>query len=254
VPQYGLKTREQISAPPAVDLSTFPSLPWTMPDAELVQVTFEVDLAAALELLPEQLSRPVPPYARIMIARYPLSPIGPYAEALLLLACRFRMEPKSYVAASVVTSEEARRAHTEIWGLPSVIGWVDLRRERNPGTGTEDITATVAAAGPLTTVRLPDAYAVEPAMVRLDPVVSVRATAGGEPAVIQFSAPPMMHEARLAKGATVTCHGTDWEDPWFRLRSLNMISATFAVADLGLTEPVVQHLRPPDGMMGGGLP
>ena len=254
MPQFGLKTREQISTPPTVDLAEFPPLPWTMPNAEFVQLTFEVDLDAALELLPEQLSRPVPPYARIVVARYPETPLGPYAEAFLLLASRFRMEPKSYVIAAVVTSDAARRAQAGIWGLPSVLGSVELQRERDPHTGAERITGAIAVDGPLATVTLPGAYAVEPAMVRVDPFVTVRVPGGGEAEVIQFTAAPTVHEARLAKGAAVSYQTDAWSNPWYRLRSLNMISATFAVADLGFTEPVVQQLRAPGGVMSGGLP
>ncbi len=254
MPQFGLKTREQIGIAAPVDLAAFPPLPWKLMGAQVVQVTFEVDLDAALELLPEQLARPVPPYARIIVARYPDTPVGPYAEALLLLAARFRMEPKNYVVAAVVTSEAARTAYAGLWGLPATVGTVELRRERDPTTGAEDITAEVAAGQPLTTVRLPGAYAVEPAMVRYDPFVSVRVPGGDEAEVIQFSGPPAIHEARLAKGAAVTCRTDVWPNPWFRLRSLNMISATVAVADLELTEPVAQQLRPPGAMAGGGLP
>ena len=95
MPQTGLKTPEQIGESPEVDLDAFPSLPWTLPRAEVVQVTFEVDLDAALALLPEHLTRPVPPYARVIVSRYSASPVGPYSEALLLLAARFAMLPKN---------------------------------------------------------------------------------------------------------------------------------------------------------------
>ena len=107
MPEFGLK-KVTPSAEAAIDVSSLPALPWKLAGAELIQVTFEVDLEATLELLPEQLSRPVPPYARLIVARYPDSPIGPYAEALLVLAGRFRMEPKAYVVATVVTTEAAR--------------------------------------------------------------------------------------------------------------------------------------------------
>jgi acetoacetate decarboxylase len=251
MPQFGLKTAASLARPAAVDSASLPPLPWGLPGAEVVQVSFEVDLEATLALLPEQLARPVPPYARIVVARYPESPIGPYAEALLLLSARFAMTPRNYVAAAVVSTEAARAAYAGIWSLPAVVGTVDLKRERN-ADGSEEINARIAAGSPLVTVHLPGAYAVEPAMVRYDPLVSVRAT-DGDPELIQFSGAPTVHEARLAKGATATCHTDAWADPWFRLRSLNTISATFAVADLSLTEPAVQQARPGAGM-GGGLP
>lgn len=241
MPQFGLKT----VAPSAVTesgqaapVSSPPPLPWTLANAEVVQVAFEVDLDATLELLPEQLSRPVPPYTRVVVARYPDSPVGPYTEALLLLSCRFRMEPKQYVVDAVVSSEAARAAYAALLGLPVRSGAVSLTREHDAASGTETITAEIGAGGPLASVRMPGAYAVEPAMVRYDPLLTVRAGAEGAE-VVQFSGAPAVHSARLAKGATLTCRSDAWSDPWFRLRSLNMISATFAVADLELSAPVV---------------
>jgi acetoacetate decarboxylase len=253
VPEFGLKTKEQIGEAASVDIGAFPALPWRLPGAEVVQVTFEVDLEATRELLPEQLSRPVPPYGRIVVARYPESPLGPYSEALLLLAARFNMLPKNYVVAAVVSNEAARDAYAGIWGLPVSVGEIALRRER-AASGGEDITAEIAADTPLATLRLPDAYAVEPGMIRYDPLLSVRVPGGDEAEVFQFSGTPTIHEARLAKGATVTCRTDAWTDPWFRLRSLNMISATFAIADMELIEPAVQQLRPASAMTSGGLP
>jgi hypothetical protein len=253
VPEFGLKTKEEIGEASSADLTAFPSLPWRLAGAEVIQVTFEVDLDATRDLLAEQLSRPVPPYGRIVVARYPESPIGPYNEALLLLAARFNMLPKNYVVAAVVSTEAARDAYAGIWSLPVSVGEIALRRERAAGGG-EDITAEIAAGAPLATVHLPNAYAVEPGMIRYDPLLSVRVPGGDEAEVFQFSGAPTIHEARLAKGATVTCRTDAWTDPWFRLRSLNMISATFAVADMELVEPAVQQARSASAMMSGGLP
>ncbi|MGE0543137.1 MAG: acetoacetate decarboxylase family protein [Dehalococcoidia bacterium] len=252
MPQSGLKTLDQIGEASAVDIESYPSLPWTLPRAEVVQATFEVDLDAALETLPEQLTRPVPPYARMIVSRYPESPVGPYSEALLLLAARFAMMPKNYVVAAVVSTDAARDAYRDIWSLPVTTGGIELQR-RQTESGGENVSASVASTLPLAAIELPDAYAVEPGMIRYDPLMSVRVRQG-EAEVIQFSGAPAVHEARLAKGATVRCQTDDWSDPWFRLRSLNMISASFAVTDLEVTAPVVQTLRSAAGAMGGGLP
>lgn len=232
MPQFGLRAVERTA--PAKSLPELPDLPWTLPAAEVVQVTFEVELEAALELLPTALSRPVPPYARLIVARYPESPVGPFAEALLLLACRYRMEPKQYVVACVVTSEAAREAEAALWGIEARTGAVELRRTRT-ATGSEEISAAIATSEPLASLHLPSAYAIEPAMIRYDPFVSVRRTDDDQVEVVQFSGAPAVHEARLSKGAGVTCQTDAWADPWFRLRSVNMISATFAVADIERT-------------------
>lgn len=252
MPQFGLRGIEQIGEGSAVgDAEGFPPLPWALARAEVVQATFEVDLDAALELLPEQLARPVPPYARVLVSRFAESPIGAYSEALLLLSARFAMQPKNYVVAAVVSSEAAREAYQRIWTLPVATGRVEIDRERT-AEGSENVSVRIATSSPLATVHLPEAYAVEPGMIRYDPLISV-SRRDGEAEVIQFSGTPTVHEARLAKGATVICQSDGWTDPWFRLRSLNMISASFAVADVELTASVVQSSRPTAGA-GGGLP
>src|SRR5262249_45450222 len=138
MPEFGLKTKEQIGEASTADLSAFPPLPWRLPMAEVVQVTFEVDLGAALELLPEQLSRPVPPSGRILVPPSPESPVGPSSEALLLLAPRSAMLPKNYVVAAVVPSEAVRAAYAGIWSLPVTAGTIELRRQRT-AEGGEDI-------------------------------------------------------------------------------------------------------------------
>lgn len=249
MPQFGLKEIEAIAA--AAEPGRFPALPWALPGARVIQVTFEVDLDAALELLPRQLSRPVPPYARILVAQYPDSPLGPYREALLLLASRIAMLPKNYVVSAVVTNDAVREAYAALWSLSARTGDVSVEREQTPDG--ESIVATIEADAPLATLLLPDAYAVEPGMIRYDPLVSVR-VGSDEPEVFQFSGAPTVHEARLAKGAMLTCRTDAWSDPWFRLRSLNMISASSTVAGMELTAPVVQAARPSGAALGGGLP
>jgi len=253
MPVYGQRTAETIGRRQEADLSQFPELPWTFPGAEVVRTTFEIDVDACEEMLAANLARISPPIGHIVVARYPESPLGPFSEATLFINCRFRLEPKVFPVAQVVTSEAARRAYRAIWDLPAEVGRVELTRERNAAAGTEDITATIAAETPLTTIHLPNAYAVEPAMIRYDPSINVQVNAEGELEVFQFSGVPHVHEARLAKGASVVCNTDAWSNPWFRLRSLNMVAATFAIADLQLVAPVVQQPRPA-GVMGGGLP
>jgi hypothetical protein len=78
VPEYGRIDQQRMPFIDPPDVSGFPPPPWKLPGAEVLQVTIEVDTEAALDYLPEQLTRPVPAYAKLIIARY----LGPGAVGL----------------------------------------------------------------------------------------------------------------------------------------------------------------------------
>lgn len=225
------------SAPPA---------PWTVEGATVHTVTFEVGVDAALGALPEMLARPIPPYARIQVIDVPDSPVGAYREALLLVSCRYMMTPRLYIAAAVVSSEQARAANAQNWHYESTVGDVTLERDGN------DFTSSVSDSSGLSiTVSSKDALPTGTAMIRYDPTVGVWPV-DGEPKVQVLSAEPKeVHEAWLARGTGVAYEGGDRGSPWLRLRSTNPITCTIAALDTERPEP--SEVERPEGG-GGGLP
>lgn len=244
MPQFG-----RSSAPTAIiesPASAAPA-PWEIKGVTVQMVTFEVDVDAALDLLPPMLSRPAPPYARLLVADYPDSPVGAYREALLLISARYAMLPRHFVAASVVTSEAAQAANFANWHYRSEVGEVTLVRDGNSFASTIRLPSGLE-------VRATSANAQEvaPAVIRYDPTTVAWGDSSSGSGLETVSAEPMaVSQAWLAVGTTVEYTGGDRESAWLRLRSRNPITCTIALQDSRLPEP-----RPVSSTvaMGGGLP
>ena len=224
-----------------------PTAPWDVAGVTAQMATFEVDVEAVLDLLPEMLSRPAPPYCRILVLKYPDSPAGAYQEALLLISSRFAMLPRHFVAASVVSSKAAQEANLTNWHYFSEVGEVDLLQD-----GSDFRSVIRHPSGLEIRVDSPNAQETGPAVIRYDPVVVVAAQNGGEPSLVTISAEPSdVSRAWLATSTAVSYSGGDAQSPWLRLRSRNPITGTIAVQDMHLPEPVA--VKPMAGG-GGGLP
>jgi hypothetical protein len=246
VPEYGRMTggRQQLSTPP--ETSGYPQLPWKLPGVEVLQVIIEVDAEAALDHLPTQLTRPVPAYAKLIVARYSASPLGPFAEAMLMVACRSRARWLQFVAATIIDHSHVAEASAKLWSYPREVGTVGLTR-----LGSQVHASVAGRHGPILDLDLPNIYAVDPAMIRYDVTVTLRTFMGSDPEVLIVSAAPNVQEGWLAKGARVTYHNTAPDSPWTRLRNLNTISSTYALVDLEWPLPRVIDFSAPLGAVGG---
>jgi hypothetical protein len=227
MPEYGRITAERLPFISPPDNSAYLQPPWKLPAAEVLQVVIEVDAEAALDHLPAQLTRPVPAYAKLIVARYPESPMGAFAEGALMVACRNRVRWLQFVAATIVDQPQVANATAALWSYPREVGTVSLAR-----TGNHVHALLARDAGPILDIELPNIYAVDPAMIRYDVTVTLRAYKGGDPEVLIVSAPPDVQEGWLAKGAQVTYHDAAADSPWLRLRNINTISSTYARVNL----------------------
>ena len=115
-------------------------------------------------------------------------------------------------------------------------GKVELRRE-----GQRIEAAVSDAAGLLATVVLPDAYAIDPSMLRWDAMVAL-AREGGAPVIAELTPAPTITAAFLSKGATIeVAPELPRDHRWRALRSLGTVSACYAEGTLNLGEPAVQQ-------------
>jgi hypothetical protein len=205
-----------------------------MRDARWCQVTFEVAQQAALDALPEDVSRPVPCYARILVLEAADGPAGPFKLATLMVGGRYRMLPRNVLAAGVV--EGPLKALAGAFGAPYEAGIITL--ERSGST----ISASVTAGGDLvTSLTLPDARAIDPAMLRWDAWLGV-AGPGDNIDLVEYGPRPEMREAFLSKGALVeTPASLPKTNAWRRLRNVNTISACYAEGEFTLSAPEVQQ-------------
>lgn len=200
--------------------------PLVLTGASWLQVTFEVPREAALAFMPPEASRPIPPYARLLVVTCPERSL-----AVLSVGSRFRMLPRNAVAASVSQGEPA----VEWLGSGGVTGDISLIRD---GARVE---ATVGVDGHLLArATLPAIYAIEPTMLRWDSML-VSGRDGGTPVLADVEVTPVLESAFLSKGATIALQGADPASPWRRLRSVVTISACFAEGTMVLSEPAVQQ-------------
>ena len=100
---------------------------WTLPDAEILQLSWEVG-EDTLPRLPRAMHPAVPAYVSITVTRYPESPVGPFLLAQVRLMGRAGAHPRGLVLGAVASSRAAVDALRARWGYPATLGQVSLTR------------------------------------------------------------------------------------------------------------------------------
>lgn len=206
--------------------------PWVLGGARWAQVTFEVGQADALAYLPEDLTRPVPAYARILVLDAPESPAGPFRLAALLVGGRFRLMPRNMLVEAVVDGPVQKVAAA--FGAPFVNGSIEVQ------FGRDSMQARVSAGGQrLAGIDLHELRAVDQALLRWDPWLGF-AGPGDNIDLVEYRLEPRIEQAWLSKQTKLEAPGAvEPESPWRRLRCLNPISSCVCEGTLTLTVPEV---------------
>lgn len=206
--------------------------PWVLGGARWAQVTFEVGQAEALAYLPEDLTRPVPAYARIVVIDAPDSPAGPFRLAALLVGGRFRLMPRNMLVQGVVDGRLQKLAAA--FGAPFVKGAVEVE------FGCEAVKAAVTLGGEqIAGIDLHELRAVDSALLRWDPWLGF-AGPGDNIDLVEYRLEPRIEQAWLSKQTKLeTPASVDPESPWRRLRCVNPISSCVCEGTLTLTVPEV---------------
>ena len=108
---------------------------WTLPDAEILQLAFEVG-DRSLALLPRAMHPAIPFDVSIWVTRYPETPAGSFTLAQVRLVGRAGAHPRGLVLGAFASTPEAVPALRERWGLPVALGNVSLMRYHDRITGT----------------------------------------------------------------------------------------------------------------------
>jgi len=223
VPDRGLLEARQVD-----DAAFGASSGLTIASARWLQLTFEVDRQAALENMPGDVGRPIPPYGRLLVAQSP-----ELSMAVLSVGGRYKMMPRNIVVATVTDGSNAADG---LFGQGASSGRIALDRD---GQG---VTATISGPeGRLVRASLPSIYAIEPSMLRWDAFVAL-ARADGEAVIGEITPSHTLETAFLCKGAELVIDAAlPRTHAWRRLRSLGIISACYAEGSLSFSEPVVQQ-------------
>ncbi|WP_322796403.1 hypothetical protein [Tepidiforma sp.] len=183
--------------------------------SRLLQVTFEVDRDAALALMPEDVTRPIPCYARLLV----VEDLGHEGAgfAVLGLGGRFRMLPRNVFVVGVAAAPGSAAD-----GLPGpwLSGSAAIRR------GEGEVTAEVEVEGrTVASVRLPAPFAIDPGMLRWDAWV-VGVSDQRRPALAESPFEVRAEQTWLSRGFSVEAvQGLDRASPFRRLRPLLPVSA-----------------------------
>jgi hypothetical protein len=230
MPDRGLLTPRGIKAGPL----TAGGSPVTFEDARWAQLTYEVSQAAALARLPGDANRPVPCYGRLMILDARSSSVGPVRIATLSVGGRYRMLPKNVLVDAIVDGDAAGLSGA--LGGPYRAGTVSLERD-----GARLVATVADASGPLATLTLPALYAVDPSMIRWDPLLGF-VDAGDAIQLVEYTPAITATEAFLSKHATLeTSPALARNNVWRGLRNLNTISACYETGSFAVSAPQVQQ-------------
>lgn len=203
---------------------------WTLSGVTLAQVTFEVPRDAALAHLPEDVGRPVPCYARLIIVDAAASPAGPLRLAALLVGGRHQLMPRNVLVEGVVQG----LAPTVAAALGSQFRPGRIALERDDSHLTVEVSDDERT---LVRAHWPALKAVDPTMLRWDPWLGL-ADLDGVVRLTEMSLRPRAREAFLTKGASVTADpGLARSHRWRQLRNLNTVSACVLEGDLEIVLP-----------------
>ncbi len=243
MPDYGRLTQERLPHTLPVVSPLYPPPPWPLAGARILKLTFEVDKEVALNWLPPSLSRSSPAYALVTVAHYPQSPVGPFALAAQHIGCRARFFIRAFTLQAITDSEPALAALREVWGFPAKLGRVRLTG------GATRVSARISRGGrALAELRLSRAQPIDGETIRFDPVLNLRIHPGIEEGkrhssleMVQIDPPYAIQESYRGRGELRYPAPTEG-DPWHLLQPLNMISATYTVADTEL--PYARFVMP----------
>ena len=210
--------------------------PLVLPDAWVLQVTYEMPATAREVLLPPALHPTDPPLVSWTFLRCASGPLGAFALAQLRVECRSGLRPRGFLIASVIDAVEVGRTLTARWGYGPRLGEVRLARQYDAVTGTVCVDGrTILEVG----LRDPDPLgshdiqytasmhlARTPRGVRLvqvDPTFAVQRAERGRPHLSAFDA-------------------AAWGDA--RILPVHPVAASIAIAEVTL--PKLRYLCRPD--------
>lgn len=224
MPLFGALDLAEVAArlPAVRDLDTEA---WTLPQAEILQLAWEVNDDTQV-LLPKAMHPAIPPYATIVVTRYPESPVGMFALAQLRLMGRAGAHPRGYVLGAVASTTVAASALRERWGFPVEVGDVTLvryhdrviarvRLDGEPVLEAALVDPEPIAGGDVQYIHTVTLAAVDgqPQLVQVDPHYTVHKAERGRPRLERLTT-PRWHASGLGFttpiAATVTTCDTDF--------------------------------------------
>lgn len=164
--------------------------PVVLPNAEVLQVTFEIDSSGVLELLPKALHPTDPRIVTFVFIKVSDGPLGAFNLAQTRIGCRAGVRPRGYVIRSIIEGPAAATTLASRWGIATEEGRVWLQRGYHEIRGTAEglIDCALVDPRPLAGSEIQHAANMqlatvdgEPKLVQVDPTFTFHRAACGRP-------------------------------------------------------------------------
>ncbi len=153
---------------------------WELADTRVVSLTFELSKHQMMDLLPEGLIRPVPPYAKVIIVDAPDSPAGPYREAGLFLGTRDRVQIRNVLLDAIVQGDEQLASGRRCFGGSRRAGSIEL------DVSDDEIRAVISGEeGELCRIRMGALRRCDATMLKFDALL-VAGEEDGAPGLLRY--------------------------------------------------------------------
>ena len=207
-----------------------------LPEAESLQVAYEIASPHRVAMLPPALHPTDPPIVTWVVTRCPRSPWGPFAMAETRLECRSGLRFRALLVAAVVDQPAAARALRDDFGFAVQPGEVGLRRHYDA------IEARVLTAGRLVlalTVSDPDPLA--PGDIQHVANLHLAHTPKGL-RLVQVEPRFATRRAERGRARVTTFDGAAWGEA--RIVPVHPVSASLSLGEI--TIPPLRYLCRPD--------
>jgi acetoacetate decarboxylase len=231
----GRLAKEHFGASMPVNAPLFQGLPHFLRNSRMAIFRYITDGKQASELLPTALELTDPPTVVLTLVEHPWTTQGPFNEAIQFLICAYKGRTVQYVPHILVTSEVAMTAGREAYGYPKKLAHIEFVREN------EIIAAYVERPRGFricSGLIRPD-QPLDPSSMPSVPTVCLRVipgTAGPQLAELIEVGSDMQIKELWAGTGSCQFTGISELDPWHRLPVRQIVSCTYAVVDLKLTE------------------
>ena len=243
MPEYGRLTPDAVPHTSPIPAPLYPPPPWPLPESRVLKIVFETSADAVLTWLPPKLSRSAPPYAIVTVASYRQSPVGPFNVATQYVGCRAGFFTRAFALQMIADNSAAVAALREIWGLPCQLGSIEVDR-----SGSTVHARLAVNDGPIASMQLNDGTPIDPGAVRIDPVLTVRATPAIEEGkahdllqLVQIDPDYELSDCLRGRGS-LTYPNDESPNPWAQVPMLNMISAVDCSVSTEL--PLARYVMP----------
>jgi|TARA_Y100000310_G_scaffold342703_1_gene447005 acetoacetate decarboxylase len=234
--QEGRLTADKFGFDTPVDAPLYAKPPIDYRDVHTISVSYETDMDAALDLLPEGLVIEPPAVATVLFIDYPFSTLGPYYETILGISCSFEGTPRSYIAHIVVNNEMPLAAGREIWGFPKKLADISIET----GAPTDLLSGKMERpSGHL--ICSAGVRPETPAQVSGEPQEGYSLSLRLIPSPVEGAKPSLAelvetHSVSTTKQAWtgpgwVEFHSHSQVDPWHKLKVKEVVNANYRIYD-----------------------